>query len=336
MLSPRRHGHYTPQNYGKLGGACLLALALSAGFLLGRSCTRAPASAPRKAAEPATASAPEVDDLRHRLETGQAAGSAAAAELADKLSAFVDSSERRVLVWARELHDAVKGVVWDVRLWFGSGVIRSAASVVAAGGAALARSSPASLGHNALHAAAAAGWATRIPRTTAHLVGPAPWVVAAVSLCAALYSLGVLGTFASREDEVKPAAIPVPPPPERKASPAQIILTLEVGMAIGAGSALFVMWVTRQKWAEWVLTRSLCPCPNVDVTPDKKDDLEPWPVFTGSKSAEAQVRAPTTGDDDAGGILSGYKQYFRRTGDGKTVVGAHYSFSGSSSDACRT
>mmetsp|Transcript_1597 Transcript_1597/g.3308 ORF Transcript_1597/g.3308 Transcript_1597/m.3308 type:complete len:113 (+) Transcript_1597:178-516(+) len=106
-------------------------------------------------------------------------------------------------------------------------------------------------------------------------------------------------------------------------------------MAIGAGSALFAMWVRRQNWAEWAGARSLCPCPNGDVTPDKKDDPDPWPVFTGSKSAEAQVGTPTTGEDDAGGLLSGYKQYFRRSGNGKTVVGAHYSFSGSSSDACR-
>mmetsp|Transcript_80982 Transcript_80982/g.196353 ORF Transcript_80982/g.196353 Transcript_80982/m.196353 type:complete len:331 (-) Transcript_80982:166-1158(-) len=330
MRSPRRHGHGLPESYGKIGGAGLLVLALFAGFLVGRSWPRGPAGASSKAAEPATAPAPEAGNLR----TGQRAGSAAAAELANKLSASVDAVGCRVRAWAHGLRDAAKGAGWKVRLWLARGSVRRAASALAAGGAALARSGPAHLGHGVLHAAAAARWATWVPRTP--WVAAVPWVVAAVSLCAALHSLGLLGAYAGQAAEERPPASPAPSLPEREASPAQAVLTLEVGIAIGAGSALFVMWVTRQKWAEWVLTRSLCPCPNVDVTPDKKDDLEPWPVFTGSKSAEAQVRAPTTGDDDAGGILSGYKQYFRRTGDGKTVVGAHYSFSGSSSDACRT
>lgn len=213
---------------------------------------------------------PSVAILNMTWTTGHTDDSIAAADFLERVSTTLSFSAASASAATKQLlataHDTVSRAVWGAQLWLAeaglhapSGVdsLRAAASAAAAGAAAALRSNP-GLGHSALHAAAAAGgWAARAAAGPAAAVPPGaaaaaaagaimPWAVSVLALGFALLVVTLQSTPMA-DESAGTVPVPVPAPMPSKVDRAQMILALEVGMAIGAGSAAFAMWLTRRR-----------------------------------------------------------------------------------------
>jgi len=211
----------------------------------------------------------------------------------------------------------VSRLVFQTRLWLLD--VGHSATVAKEGAATLVQHHPVRLGSSVLQATIAAWWVTLGPKPAVGLAVFAPWTAAALSLFVAFHSLHLLGSFATAADDAPPAAAPPPPAPIMQTSSAQVILALECGMAIGAGSAIFSFWLCRQKRGTGVSARSQAALP---AAGDQREGQEAWPVFGGSRAEEEEerMRCGTLNDGDTDGVLCGLRQYARSVGTAVATV----------------